>query len=367
METQAMTWISVVSDALEAISYDAASYTLGVMTKATPTKAGTPTKTGTPYFYINVPPEVHQKMMLEKSKGKFWLQVIKPTYECRKSDNTLAQQSPKADPLNPKVGRVITETAAIAPKPPAPEPEPVAEILALSIATSGGITSLEDLVERLREQMDWHCMDLVIEIDDLAKRALATIVIDEASYKSAADLGKQLADKRRFVTNKLMKPTKQSIDSVKAVVLDKENNLLASIEAGEDRLDKLCTAYRVTENKRAQEAADAERQQKLREAEDKRIAEAEKAQESGRTGLAEKLLSTPVTAPKVQVEAAVPKVSGVSGGITYKWRVKDESAVPRHWLMLNESLIGEFARKSKLADGTVLDGIEFIQVHKTDF
>lgn len=360
METQAMTWISVVSDALEAISYDAASYTLGVKTKSTATKAGTP------YFYINVPPEVHQKMMLDKSKGHFWLKVIKPTYECRKSDNTLAQQSPKADPLNPKVGRVISDTAATAPKPPAPEPEPVAEILALSIATSGGITSLEDMVERLRAQMDRHCQPLVIEIDDLARRALNTAVIDEASYTSAAELGKQLADKRRFVTE-LMKSTKQAIDSVKAVPLEKEKDLLVQIAAGEDRLKGICTTYRVAENKRAQEAADAERQQKLREAEDKRIAEAETAQQAGRTVLAEKLLSTPVTAPKVQVEAAVPKVSGVSGGVTYKWRVKDESAVPRNWLMLNESLIGEFARKSKLADGTVLDGIEFIQVHKTDF
>lgn len=357
-----MTWQQIPnSAAIEAIAYDAASYTLGVMTKASATKAGVP------YFYIDVPPEVHQQLMLADSKGKFWLTVIKPKYQCRKSDNTPAQQSPGADPLHPKVARVITETAATAPAPAAKAEPP--EILNLTIATAPGngpghIGNLEQLVERLRAQMNRHCADLLIEIDDLARRALATLVIDEASYTSAAELGKSLAEKRKAITA-MMKPTKQAIDSVKDVVLDKEKDLLAQVAAGEDRLKKICTDYRVAEQKRATEAANAERQQKLREAEDKRIAEAEKAQEAGRTVLAEKLLSTPVTAPKVVVEAAVPKVVGVQSRTNWKWRIVDADKIPAHYFVLDESAISAVVRRDK--DKTAIPGVEAYPEESTAF
>lgn len=361
IETQAMTWIAIAgSKALEAYAYDAASYTLGVMTKATESNPGKP------YFYIDVPPEVHQQMMRADSKGSFWLTVIKPKYQCRKGDNTPAQQSPGADPLHPKVERIISNTAAMAPV----AIKPSAEALSLAISFEAGgtmpVLPFSDMVDRLKLQMDTFCTDLVFEIDNLEKLALGTVVDDEVSYSTAAELGKLVADKRKFIVE-LMKPTKKAIDSVKAVVLNKESDLLAIVVSAETRLKKLCTDYRVAEQNRAAAAAEAFRQLKLREAEDKRIAEAEKAQEAGRTVLAEKLLSTPVTAPKVVVEAAVPKVAGTRTRIVYGWRLKDEAAVPRHWLKLDESAIGLFARDSKLADNTVLDGIEFYQEHKTDF
>ena len=310
---------------------------------------------GTPYEYLGVPPEAHQAFLDAPSKGRAWAE-IKKAYALKDGHGVQATRPAPVKAASPVVKTTV-------------EP-PAAEVLSLAISfeSNGKVPTLPfaAMVERLKLQMDQHFATMVIEIDDLAKRAMTVSVGDEASFTDAAELGKRLASKRKSITA-MMKPTKQAIDSVKAVVLDKEKQLLVSAQAGEDRLSRLCSEYRTAEQRRANEAAEAERKRRLKEAEDKRIADAEAAQAQGRTRLAEALLSTPVTAPKVEVEAAVPKVQGVKAKTLYKWRLLNLNAVPREWLVLNESLIGKYARDNKLADGTVLNGIEFYSEADTDF
>lgn len=344
-----MNWIPIEnSQAMSHYGYDPASQTFAIQT------AG-----GTPYFYLDVPPEVHARFTKAPSKGKFWIAEIKTRYQCQKSDGTVAQQSPKAAPVHPKVEKIIEETA---------EKANAALVKSTAVLEESVVRPFSLQVADLRTHMDVHCSPVLAEVGLLTQQAAGMIVASEATYASAAELGRKLADKRKGITA-MMQPTKRAIDQVKQVVLDKEKELLLLAEAGEARLKKLCTDYRTEQQRIANAAADTERKRLLKEAEDKRIAQAEQAQDSGRTALAEKLLSTPVTAPEVRVQPVVPQ--GVATArVNYRWRLApsyDITKVPPIWLELDLVALGKHARENKLPDGTVLHGIEFYQEPDTNF
>lgn len=339
-----MNWIPVEnSQAMSHYGYDPASYTFAIKT------AG-----GTPYFYLDVPPEVHARFTQASSKGKFWIAEIKPRYQCQKGDGAIAQQSPKAEPVHPKVEKIIQETVESANTPLA---------LSTAVLEESVVRPFNLQVSDLRTHMDIHCRPVLAEVGELTQQAAGMIVASEGDYTAAAELGRKLADKRKGVTA-MMQPTKRAIDQVKQVVLDKEKELLTLAEAGENRLKKLCTDYRTEQQRIKTAAAETESKRLLHEAENKRIEQAEKAHEAGRTALADKLLSTPVTAPAVKAEAAVPK--GVATArVNWKWRITDVTKVPDEFWMLDESAIGQRVRTDR--DKTAIPGIEAYPLDDTSF
>jgi hypothetical protein len=344
-----MNWIPVEnSQAMSHYGYDPASQTFAIRTTG-----------GTPYFYLDVPADVHAQFTQAPSKGKFWIAQIKTRYQCQKGDGTLAQQSPVAAPVHPKVEKIVEQAAEQASSP---------LILSTAALEQSVVKPIGEMIADLRGQMSAHCAPVMEEIADITDQALQIWVRDEQSYTTAAELGRKLADKRKGVTA-MMQPTKRAIDQVKQVVLDKEKELLTLAEQGESRLKKLCTDYRTEQQRIKNAEAETERRRLLKEAEDKRIAQAEQAQEAGRTVLADKLLSTPVTAPEVKPQAAVPK--GVTTArMNYRWRLTpgyDITKIPPIWLQLDVVAIGKHARENKLPDGTVLHGIEFYQEPDTSF
>jgi hypothetical protein len=344
LEVKQMNWVSTPeSKAMSAYAYHPASYTFGVKTLD-----------GTPYFYLEVTPDVHAQFLAAPSKGSFWLKNIKPKYQCRKGDGELAKQSPTATPIHPKVEQIIVS-----------EGEKAATPLALSTAAVDVsiVRPFGSQVAELKTKMDEHCILILADVTQLTAQAARQTVTDGESYTAAAELGTKLADARKGIAV-MMKPTKQAIDSVKDVVLAKEKQLLGVIHIGEERMNQLCTAYRTEQTRITKEAAEAERRRLLREAEDKRIAEAEKAHDAGRTVLADKLLSTPVTAPAVKVEQAVPKTSA-SGRTNWKYRITDRSLIPDEFWMLDESMIAQQVRRDK--EKTVIPGIEAYPDESTNF
>ncbi|HLJ26601.1 MAG TPA: KTSC domain-containing protein [Candidatus Angelobacter sp.] len=340
-----MNWITIEgSTAIGRAGYDAAAKVMGVETLA-----------GGQYFYSDVPPRNFDDFMGDKSKGRAWALIKKNFVQVGAAAST-KDKAPKDEP-------VIT-----VPK----EPADMVPVTVLAISFEAGQDSVgfpplpfEQMVTHLREKMDAFCAPLVTEISDLSNQALKIEVTNAATYEQAGELGKKLAVLRRRITA-MMKPPKQSIDSVKGVVLTKEKELGELVGVGEEHLAKGCTAWRSAEQRRATEAAQQEQARRLRDAEDKRISDAEKAQAAGRDALADKLLSTPVTAPKVQIASEVPQGVG-RGRVNYRFRVLDAAAVPRDWLTIDEKKVGEYARKSKLPNGTLLHGIEFYQEEDTSF
>lgn len=349
LEVKPMNWIEIRnSSAMSYYAYDPASQTLAIKTPG-----------GTPYFYLDVPADMAAKFDQAVSKGKFWITHIKPRFQCRKGDGELAKQSPTDTPVHPKVEKIIVS-----------EGEKAATPLALSMAAIdvAVVRPFGEMVSNLRMQMSTHCLGIQTELNELTKLAIRTTVTDGESYAAAVKLGNELAERRRGIAD-MMQPTKRAMDSVKKVILDKEKELLDLAAQGEIRLKSICTTWRTEQERIKNEAAAAERQRLLKVAEDSRIAQAEQAHEAGRTQLAERLLDTPVTAPAVKVEQAVPKTTA-KARVNYRWRLTRGASItrlPEDWLQLNESAIGKYARENKLPEGTIVHGIEFFQEADTNF
>jgi hypothetical protein len=61
--------------------------------------------------------------------------------------------------------------------------------------------------------------------------------------------------------------------------------------------------------------------------------------------------------PQVEVKAAIPTLQGTQSRRNWKFRVIDETKIPRVYMIPNETMIGQFVRNEKRA-GEVIPGIE---------
>jgi len=116
--------------------------------------------------------------------------------------------------------------------------------------------------------------------------------------------------------------------------------------------------YRMEEdrNRRAEEQRLAEIARK--EAEERALAEAAQLEASGEKELAEMVLETAAEAPApvVVIESFVPKQAGVSGRTNWKYRIVNESLIPREFLSVDPVKIGAVVRSQK--GMTKIPGIE---------
>lgn len=102
-----------------------------------------------------------------------------------------------------------------------------------------------------------------------------------------------------------------------------------------------------------------EAEKKRKEDEDKRIQEAADLEEAGKPEEADAILDEPepetASAPIV-LPPKPAKAEGVSVKKVWKFRIKDESQIPRNFLMVDEKKIGQLVRAMK--DEAVVPGVE---------
>lgn len=350
-----MNLIEVKSSNISKVGYDPDSQTLGVQFLG-----------GNIYHYFGVPAEVHQEMMATDSKGKFFAANIKPRFQAQKIDATAAVP-PRYNPP----GTTLQDLIAPARAPEAQVIVAPSTALAISFEAAPDVVGFpvlpfDQMVDNLRLRVDEYCAPMLTQVTQMANDALAMTITDAASYTAASERGTALKQHRLSI-DKTLKAPKQSIDRVKKVFLDKEKELQSVIEVGEEHLSAACTAWRKQERDKAEAVAKAEQAQKQRDAEDARLRQVQTAQEAGSTALADKLLSTPVAVPKVQVQSEVPNNTTAKGKTFYRYRVIDINQVPREWLVLDDKAIAAHAKAKQYPDNTVVNGIEFYQEEDTNF
>lgn len=106
---------------------------------------------------------------------------------------------------------------------------------------------------------------------------------------------------------------------------------------------------RIAEEKRLQE--DARRRE-----EEIRIQAAIDAEAAGEKEAAEAIIAAPVIAPIVVVKSEVPKMDGISHRSVWKFRISDETKIPREYLKVDEVKIGGVVRSMK--GMTAIPGVE---------
>jgi hypothetical protein len=98
-----------------------------------------------------------------------------------------------------------------------------------------------------------------------------------------------------------------------------------------------------------------------KKAEEQTIKDALDAEQDGNSELAESILANPapiapLVIPKVTVAPVIPKQEGIASRTNWKFRIVNESLIPREYLKPDEKKIGEMVRT--LAAETKIPGVE---------
>lgn len=182
----------------------------------------------------------------------------------------------------------------------------------------------------------------------------ALVIRDAEQYRAATaflveckTVAKRIEDERLAMTRPIddsKARVKAFFDKLKAkplAIVDKINQALNDY----DRRQREAAAAAQRE---AQEAADRER----------RLAEARAARavERGEFERAAELQASVAQVVTPEVRAAIPDVKGAAVRQVWKFRVTDPDAIPRKYMMPNETMIGGTVRVEK--DKTAIPGIE---------
>jgi hypothetical protein len=190
-------------------------------------------------------------------------------------------------------------------------------------------------------------------------QASAIIINSNEDYTRAGQLLITIKGIRKKI-EETFKPIKQKMDAAKKEVLDQEKAADAPLAAAEAIIKPRIAQWnaeqeriRQAEEKRLQEIA-------RKEEEDRQIAAAIAAEHSGNKEEAEAIIEAPVQAAPVVVPKLVPKVAGVSFTKQWKFRITDEAKIPRQYLCVDEQKIGAVVRAMK--DAANIPGVEVYSV-----
>jgi hypothetical protein len=135
------------------------------------------------------------------------------------------------------------------------------------------------------------------------------------------------------------------------------NTLDSGPAMAEAMLKRKVATYQAEEERKRRAEEDRLRELARVEAEERQLAEAVAAEAAGNTEEAAEIIAEPIAAPVVVVAPAVPKLAGVSTRETWKYRIVDESKIPRDYMMPDDKKIGAYARSMK--SKASMPGVEF--------
>jgi hypothetical protein len=185
-------------------------------------------------------------------------------------------------------------------------------------------------------------------------QAKALAVTTQPEAMAAADFLKGIKALKNKIEEKLGPVVKASYDAwKKAVAYRKEHD--DPLDRAEAEVKGKLNEYLAEEAKRRLKAQEEAQKEAQKEAEAKAEEDALLLEATGDAEAAEAVRSEPVVAPPVVV-SPVEKPAGIATQSVWKWVVRDEGAVPREYLVLDEKKIGGVVRAMKSA--TNIPGIQ---------
>lgn len=197
-------------------------------------------------------------------------------------------------------------------------------------------------------------------------RAQAIVVLTVAQRGLAAEIGRAIAGLYKEA-EEFFKPMKQAAAKAHKEICTKENAILQPLEQAKQHLSRQIGAFdqraeqeRLAEERRLQEEARvAAEAAAAMVSQENAIADAIELERDGDVAGAMAVLNNPapvpVYIPPVIVQREVPKTAGVSGAVIWKFKIDDESRIPREYLMVDEKKLGAVVRAMK--DKTRIPGV----------
>lgn len=189
--------------------------------------------------------------------------------------------------------------------------------------------------------------------------AMAIHITDPESHKAAAAELVRVAGLVKSIKAAFSEPKRLANEAHKAITT-LENQLLEYPQKADRMIRNAISEYLIQEEReRRIEQARIEAEEKKR-AEDAAIKEAEALEAAGDHRAAEKVLSTPVLAPVVEIQTTVtPGVS--TGRKDYDFRIVDPAAVNRRFLIPDEVAIRKLVKAMGPDAAGMVGGIEVLE------
>lgn len=195
-------------------------------------------------------------------------------------------------------------------------------------------------------------------------QGIRVVTIDQRNL--ASEVGRAIAGLCKRA-EEFFKPMKQAAAATHKEICAKENAILQPLEEAKRHLSREIGAFdqraekeRLAEQARLQEEArkNAQAAADLL-AQENAIADAIDLERDGDVAGAMAVLNNPAPVPlyvpPVIVQREVPKTQGVSGAVIWKFKIDDESRIPREYLVVDEKALGAVVRAMK--DKTSIPGI----------
>lgn len=191
------------------------------------------------------------------------------------------------------------------------------------------------------------------EVSGIVEAAKAVTIESVADRKEAAVFERALIKKEKAIADHY-KPIKKSLDAHKRVILDQERGYLAPVKEARDILKQTELLWDTEQQRIADEQEKKIAAELRRREEEKRLAEAEAAQNAGDEEKVEAILERPIETPKINLQP--PKAPGQSVRTTWKAEVVDfpkllahiaANPALSHLVQPNEQAIRAMARTQK--------------------
>jgi hypothetical protein len=200
------------------------------------------------------------------------------------------------------------------------------------------------------------------ERNSLLVAAQSLVITDQASYQQAGQLALSIANGRRIIIDKFADPKKKAHDAHKSICALEKECLDALAEP--DRITRAKLTAWDTEQQRKREQQEQEaRDRARREAEERQLQQAIAAEERGDNRTAEFLMKVPVIPEAIEMPAGPQRLSGVTYVEKWTYEVKDESLIPREFLMVNESKLRKHVELMR--ESANVPGVEVFPVKST--
>jgi hypothetical protein len=185
----------------------------------------------------------------------------------------------------------------------------------------------------------------------LVLRAKSTPVVSAETYTAAGEVLRSIAGLRKAIVAAFEEPKKKAFDAHRSIS-KLESDLLAGPAEAERILKRSMGDFQIADGRRRREEELRLQAEDKKRQEDALLAEAERFENAGEHDAAEQLVSTPVVAPVIKIDA--PRAEGISGRRKFTFRILDASKLDRKFLIPNETAIRQLVNSLGLDAVSVL-------------
>lgn len=179
-------------------------------------------------------------------------------------------------------------------------------------------------------------------------QANSITVVDADEYEMACSFLSMISTRKKQV-GETFDPIVQKAHAAWKESIAQREKFLRPLDQAEVDVKRKVTVWRLDEERKRREEEDRLAAEAKREAEDRAIAEAEALKANGEHELADMVLQEAAEAPPPVVVApsTVPKQDGIAKKTTWKFRIVNETLVPREYMSVDGVKIGAIVRTQK--------------------